>query len=382
MDLRGEGAHDTYIGGGRTILLLVPSERHLRRHAVARTLFAPTTIAEAVERLGFVQADPIRAPARAQDLVLRHRVRGYREGDLERRYPELDVEEDLFVNYGFLPRSVASLLHPRGPHHRWGRAERTRAARLLAIVRDRGEVHPREVDDGRTVENAWGGTSKQTTHLLDQMHYAGMLRVARREGGVRVYTAAAPAGEGPSPRERAERLVTAAIGLYAPVPRRTLGRLVATLRRACRPLAAELDAAHGRLAASLPRARSLGVDWIWLEGDAPGDAEVDDRARLLAPFDPVVWDRDRFETLWGWTYRFEAYTPVAKRKLGYYALPLLYRDEVVGWANVGGGDVDVGYASPGARRRRGLTRALDEEIARLRAFLAARPALRARGDRQ
>ena len=56
--------------------------------------------------------------------------------------------------------------------------------------------------------------------------------------------------------------------------------------------------------------------------------------RLLAPFDPVVWDRRRFELFWGWAYRFEAYTPAAKRQLGYYALPLLWRDRVIGWGNV------------------------------------------------
>ena len=56
--------------------------------------------------------------------------------------------------------------------------------------------------------------------------------------------------------------------------------------------------------------------------------------RLLAPFDPLVWDRRRFELLWGWAYRFEAYTPAPKRKLGYYALPLLWRDRVIGWANL------------------------------------------------
>ena len=56
--------------------------------------------------------------------------------------------------------------------------------------------------------------------------------------------------------------------------------------------------------------------------------------RLLAPFDPVVWDRRRFEILWGWAYRFEAYTPAAKRTLGYYALPLLWRDRVIGWGNL------------------------------------------------
>jgi len=60
----------------------------------------------------------------------------------------------------------------------------------------------------------------------------------------------------------------------------------------------------------------------------------DDTVRLLTPFDPVVWDRDRFELLWGWTYRFEAYTPLAKRVRGYYAMPLLWRDRVIGWGNL------------------------------------------------
>ena len=82
----------------------------LRRYAVARTLFAPTTLARAITRLGFVQADPIRAPARAQDLILRHRVKGYRAGDLAHRYAKLDIEEGCFVNYGFLPRATQQTL--------------------------------------------------------------------------------------------------------------------------------------------------------------------------------------------------------------------------------------------------------------------------------
>ena len=62
----------------------------------------------------------------------------------------------------------------------------------------------------------------------------------------------------------------------------------------------------------------------------PGEAEPDQEVRLLAPFDPIVWDRRRFELLWSWPYRFEAYTPVAKRRWGYYALPLLWRESVIG----------------------------------------------------
>lgn len=78
----------------------------LRRYAIARSLFAPTTLKRAIHKLGFVQADPIRAPARAQDLTLRHRVKGYRVGDLERHYAKLGVEEDFFVNCGFLAAQV------------------------------------------------------------------------------------------------------------------------------------------------------------------------------------------------------------------------------------------------------------------------------------
>src|ERR1043166_7438723 len=85
----------------------------LRRYAVARNFPRPTTLNRALQQMGFVQADPIRAPARAQDLILRHRVRNYRAGDLERRYPSLDVEEDFFVNYGYVSRALQSLMHPR-----------------------------------------------------------------------------------------------------------------------------------------------------------------------------------------------------------------------------------------------------------------------------
>lgn len=80
----------------------------LRRFAVTRSLFPPTTLMRAVDRLGFVQADPIRAPARAQDLIPRHRVRDYRAGDIERSYERLGVEEDVLVNYGFVPKGMAT----------------------------------------------------------------------------------------------------------------------------------------------------------------------------------------------------------------------------------------------------------------------------------
>src|SRR6185437_3565965 len=85
----------------------------LRRMAVTQSFFAPTTLKRALQKLGFVQADPIRAPARAQDLTLRHRVKNYRAGDLERHYAKLDIQEDFFINYGFVSSSLQALMHPR-----------------------------------------------------------------------------------------------------------------------------------------------------------------------------------------------------------------------------------------------------------------------------
>src|SRR5918995_5305767 len=85
----------------------------LRRFTVARNFPKPATLKTALQRMGFLQADPIRAPARAQDLILRQRVKDYRAGDLERRYPTLDIEEDFFINYGYVTRSLQALMHPR-----------------------------------------------------------------------------------------------------------------------------------------------------------------------------------------------------------------------------------------------------------------------------
>jgi hypothetical protein len=116
------------------------------------------------------------------------------------------------------------------------------------------------------------------------------------------------------------------------------------------------------------------VDWYWPAQERLAIDEPPDRVRFLAPFDPVVWDRRRFEMLWGWPYRFEAYTPVPKRKFGYYALPLLWRDAVIGWTNVSTANgtfrSDCGYIASRPPHGRPFRSALEEERDRLRAFAA------------
>jgi len=239
----------------------------LRRQAVGWSLPRTAgTLASTLSDMEFVQADPIRAPARAQDLILRQRVRGYRVGDLERQYAALDVDEDRLYAYGFLARRLRPYLYPRrdrrAPDDRFVLTER--AANVLEFVPDRGVTHPRDVQahfGQERATNDWGGTSSATTLELVRLRHYGFLRIADRVAGVRRYEVTPPLGEP-------------------------------------------------------------------LDHLAPVEVDPPARVRFLAPFDPVVWDRRRFAQLWSWEYRFEAYTPARKRVLGYYAMPLLWRDRV------------------------------------------------------
>lgn len=354
---------------------------HLRRYAVARTLFRPTTLMRAIGRLGFVQADPIRAPARAQDLTLRHRVAGYRAGELERRYPRLALEEDFFVNYGFLPRAHHALMHPRTARQAWTPARWRQAHAVREFIAARGAVHPREVDahfaHGKTT-NWFGGSSNASTQLLDGMHYRGLLRVARRDGGTRVYAVregdTAPV-DAANVDARMDTLVDLAVRKYAPLPLATLRQLMIHLRSAAPQWNDARASALVRARQRLAQARVAGVDWFWPADENPASRrwKADASVRLLTPFDPIVWDRRRFELFWDWSYRFEAYTPAPKRKLGYYALPLLWQNRVIGWGNlaVAAGTLksEIRYVEGRAPRDAAFRYGLAAELERMRVFL-------------
>jgi uncharacterized protein YcaQ len=358
----------------------------MQRFAVGRSLFPPTTLKRALHKLGFVQADPIRAPARAQDLTLRHRVKDYRAGDLERQYAKLGIEEDFFISYGFVTSSLQALMHPRSDtcvpaegRGAWPETRRKQADLLLEFVRERGAVHPREVDghfSHGTVTNYWGGSSNATTHLLDAMLYQGLLRVARRESGIRIYAAHQHGIEpidAAARRARIDALVDVVVGIYTPLPGPSLSSFVRELRFAVPQWHGDLKSALQRAKQRLSHTRLDGLDWYWPAGEDPARYPPQDTVRLLTPFDPIVRDRARFELLWGWVYRFEAYTPAPKRKLGYYALPLLWRDRVIGWGNlsVKNGELtsEFGYVESHPPRDRVFKRELDTELDRTRTFL-------------
>lgn len=350
-----------------------PTLKILRQQAIARSLSKPATLRQAVERLGFVQADPIRSPARAQDLILRQRVRDYRAGDIERDYPSLDLEEDFLYAYGFMPQSTWRLLHPRIE-----RRLNSIQQRVLDIVSAHKLIHPRELEaylGRKRRQNAWGGYSKATTLALQTLHYRGILRVGAREKGIRLYEPTTRQHDPMEPDERLRLLVLLIASILGPLSDRSLR---ATLRH----LAYAAPTLEGRRSAvtklidsgELASAVVDDVRYVWPAGRVTKKTP-DDAVRFLAPFDPLVWDRRRFEHFWQWAYRFEAYTPPPKRQLGYYAMPILWREDMIGWVNVsnraGAFRVEPGFkkelpAEPSFRIE------FEAEVERLRVFLQKR----------
>jgi uncharacterized protein YcaQ len=165
------------------------------------------------------------------------------------------------------------------------------------------------------------------------------------------------------------------VNKYAPLPAMTLSRLIAMLALAAPQWQHARKAALSRAKARLPHTKVDAHIWYWPEGENPRSLRhrIPDEVRLLAPFDPVVWDRLRFEIFWGWAYRFEAYTPAPKRVRGYYALPLLWRDAVIGWGNLSVVDGKLvpsfGFVRGRAPPDRAFRQALDAELARIEEFL-------------
>jgi uncharacterized protein len=325
----------------------------------------------------------MRAPARAQDLILGQRVDGYRAGELERRYTRLAIEEAFFFNYGFLGRETLGLLHPRGEPRGWDARMLARGREVLEFVRERGGARAKEVQahfDHGSIRR-WGADLNVSAHLLEGLHYGGFLRVERRVGGARIYRAMDwPAREDSAEGrlERAGLLVDLVVRLYAPLPAGSLGYLCRLMRDGVPHLAAELRMVQERAGGRYAGAEVDGVRWFWPRGENPAAAawrdSVDDGRplRFLAPFDPVVWDRRRFRLFWGWEYKLEAYVPAHRRRMGHYAMPVLWGEEVVGWANlkVVGGELRCELGFVGARPRgRAFRSALEVELRRMREFL-------------
>jgi uncharacterized protein len=285
----------------------IVSEEEARRIAVRAQCLDGSArgVLTTVRRLGFLQIDPISTVAPPQHLVLFSRLGPrYDRSELDRL---LWKERKLFEHAAYIrPIEDLPLLRARMRRRRtkyaWERQGeeflRRHAAfkrHLLRELEENGPLLSREIaEHARTPRGSsrWWG-SRQVGLMLEILQGKGVVAVAGRRNGERVW-------------DLADRW-------YPEVPR-------VPLREAERILAEK-------------RFRALGVRLTkagWEAHPEATDGPVPDRAVVLSPFDRLVYDRDRAEALWGFRYRLEMFVPKAKREYGYYVLPLLVGDALVG----------------------------------------------------
>ena len=261
-------------------------------------------ILDTVRRLGFLQIDPISTVAPPQHLVLWSRLGALDRAELDRLLWE---ERKLFEWDAFIwPIEDLPLLRARMRRPRWTPGQQQRIAEFLEtnapfrryVLREldrRGPLLSREIEDHvsmRREHHAWWGARKMGL-MLELLSSRGEVAVVGRRSGQRLWDIAErwyPETEKVPPRE-AEKLLAE------------------------------------------KRFRALGVRYEndrWLAHPDAVDGPVPNRVTFLSPFDRLVHDRDRAEALWNFRYRLEMYVPKAKREYGYYILPILRGDRIVG----------------------------------------------------
>ncbi|HEU5265020.1 MAG TPA: crosslink repair DNA glycosylase YcaQ family protein [Gaiellaceae bacterium] len=283
------------------------SRDEARRIAVRAQLLDGSArgVLDTIRRLGFLQLDPISTVAPAQQLVLWSRLGRYDTTELDRLLWE---EKKLFEWNAFvrpiedLPLVRAWMRRRRTGKYAWERRGmeflRKNAGYKRYVLRElerRGPLLSRELDDHsvRTWKShGWHG-SRNTSVMLDLLHLRGVVAIVGRRDGQRLW-------------DLAER--------WYPKTE------TVALRDAERQLAEK-------------RFRALGVRLTAKGWEAHPDAPagpVPDRVTFLSPFDRLIHDRDRAAALFDFHYRLEMYVPKAKREYGYYVLPILVGDRLVG----------------------------------------------------
>ena len=349
------------------LLVMSYTKRQLKLLTLSHSLFSPTSLKEAIEKLKFVQIDPIRSPAPAQDLILRHRVKNYHIGDISKQYIALGLEEDFFYAHGYLTREVWKLLHPRS-----SLGLSTFDKEVLETVQKIGEIHPKDLEkyfEKKREVNWWGGYSRSSKMALDRLHYYGLLRVVRREGSNRVYQAFSLENDMLSLDERLSNIIMVMVNIMAPVTSKTLSQ---SLHRIHRHFGNTKQIIKKLLdTGKLSQQTIDGLTYLW-PAEELIEGEISQNVKFLSPFDPVVRDRFRFEHVFGWLYQFEAYVPLQKRIRGYYAMPLLWGEEMIGWANIKRVDkdlsVDLGFISSRPKSKQ-FEEQLEAEVIRMKTFM-------------
>jgi uncharacterized protein len=307
-------------------------------------------VASALHHLGYVQIDPLNICGRMHDLILRNRVRGYREGDLGRHlhggkdgepFPlssRLAFEHhlpDTNVLVAFpleaWPHLLAAFRARAKRHGPWsGRLtprERELAPRILDEIATRGPLSSDQIDDDRRARRVWGAATLAKS-TLQKLFFHGRVLIARRDGIRRIYDL--PERVLPAETLALPEMPAADTARWLTILKLRQRRLVLLKRR---ELALVADLVRPVvIEGAAPTLHCLREDAPVLRSCAKGEL---DRASslvplLLAPLDPLIYDRRVTKMVWNFDYTWEAYTPARKRVRGHYALPVLSGTEIVG----------------------------------------------------
>ncbi len=343
-------------------------------------------IASVLAHHGYVQIDPINVCGRMHDLILRNRVAGYREGDLMRF---LHGDEPLPAARRNTPlpaaaRSAFEHHHPETgilvafPFEAWphlhaamqarsrrtgawsGRLtprERELAPQLLAEIAARGPFGSEDFDDDRRAHRHVWGKSSLVKSTLQKLFFHGRLLIAQRANNRRRYTLPERVLPGTVLAQSAAKPAETARWLVLLKLRQ---RRLATLKREELRLVADDVQPVTVIDADCPPLFCLREDASRLERAKTREATIK-KFLLLAPLDPMIYDRRVTAALWNFDYTWEVYTPPHKRVRGYYALPILAGTEL------------VGHVDPKADRAKGKLTVVSR---RVRGGHAVTPALR------
>ena len=351
------------------------SQEVARRFLVLRHLLAPPrslpaeseSVMRVLERLGSLQFDPIDVAGRNHDLVLLARIAGYRRDWTE---DLLYRERRLYESYN---KGLSILPTAEMPWYRitWDRnlarhSETTfdehnpLVAELLSRIRENGPLSSTDVEARASIDWYWRPTN-QVRAILEALAEAGILGIRRREGNRRVYELAERlfpgellANRRPEDEQRRHRLLSRfrAHGLLGTAGQAELW-LGTAPGRETPPTNGSTPAIPSRAtyrAQLIEAGALLPVTVDGIRGDrfvvaedvellAQAEREVGASAppggqqpgvAFLAPLDPLVWDRDLLRRLFAFDYIWEVYVPAAKRRYGYYVLPVLFGDRFVG----------------------------------------------------
>lgn len=300
------------------------------------------TLVRTVNRTGVLQVDSVNVLTRAHYMPLYSRMGPYEPDLLHRAY---EVRPRRLVEYwahvqALMPVELWPYMQHRMDHYhqqrgKWGMvAEPAFADDLLAAIAERGASTARELDTGaeRSKED-WGWNWSQARQGLDFLFLSGRLAIAGRTNAFeprydlpeRVIPAAVLAQPTPEPAEARLELIRRAARSHGIA---TAGCLADYYRMGVKHAQVAIDRLVGD--GELEPVRIEG--WRrpgYLHAEARRPRTVSART-LLSPFDPLVWERNRTESLFDFHYRIEIYVPAHKRRHGYYVLPFLLGDRIVG----------------------------------------------------